>query len=164
MAARRGISVLDLLAPAVGAPAGIQALVPEDIAGVLEKLSVLEHRSTTSANAHIHYGTLKSLQELGIPGLDSFIMEGSAITQGLPFQLALTRKAPTGAETLEPPPSAFQLDLFFDRLAIRIPAGVLRPAKVVKAQGATPSYLIIDPDKKQVRIVGAGVVRIASTP
>src|SRR5438067_10782239 len=111
--ARRGISILDLLAPVVGH--GSQNLVPADMATALENLSVVEHRSTTSTGAHMHYGTLQSAQELGVPGMDKWVIKGSGLTEGLPFQLSLTRAATPTLPALEATPTAWQLDLFFER-------------------------------------------------
>ena len=168
--AKRGISVLDLLGPAIGAPSAAQALIPADIASFLEKLSVIEHTSTSSTGAHVHYGTLQSAKDvLGLPGLDDFIVESSALTEGLPFQLTVTRAAipapaAVGGFTIEAGATAFQLDLFFDRLSIRIHRSILRPADRIPSSGSTPAYLVPDGGRSQVRIVGSGTIRIASTP
>jgi hypothetical protein len=65
MSPRRGISLLDLFT----LPPGFQALLPQDLAGSLETLAVLDYSSTTSDETYIHHDTIQALAET-LPALD----------------------------------------------------------------------------------------------
>ena len=88
--ALRGISILDLLAtvPGVG-------LIPSDVSEQLENLAILDHRSTTSLAVYTHYGTIRSVADMGLPALQSWPVEIPGLNRGLPFQLTFTRAVAT---------------------------------------------------------------------
>ncbi len=135
---RRGISLLDLF----NLPPGAQALLPDQIAAQLEGLAVLDHRASVSPDAFIHHGMLQSIGEgFALPGLRDWLLEIPGINTGVPFQLVFTRAvrttAPATGEVLEPAPDTFQLDLFLDLFAIRIPG--LEPATVEENSGRANS-------------------------
>lgn len=69
MVKRRGISVLDLVS---FVPAGAQALIPDDVAGLLESFAVLDHHPITSDDAYVHFGTVQS------PTIDLLRITGSS--------------------------------------------------------------------------------------
>jgi len=156
----RGVSLLDLLA----LPPGSQNLIPSDIRTELDKLSVLEYHSSTSPDAHIYFGTVRSLGDAFFASSLNWPIELPGLNVGVPFQLTRRRRPPdTGAgENLEPAPDNFQIDLFLDRVSIVVPG--LRPAKFVDSSGITAAHLVVDSSKKNVRIAGTGTIRIASNP
>src|SRR4051794_9501381 len=117
MPAKLGISVLDLIGVL---PPGSDLLIPADIEAQLEKLAVLEYRSTTTDDVHIHYGTVQSLADEWLPSLRNWPVELPLINAGVAFQMVRTR-APKGANTLEPAATSFFIDLFLNRIAITIP-------------------------------------------
>ena len=155
--ALRGISILDLLATVPGA-----GLIPSDVSEQLENLAILEHRSTISGEAYIHYGTIRSVAaDIGLPALQSWPVEIPGLNQGLPFQLTFTRATATTGSTLEAAPSEWRLDLLIDQVSIVIPD--LRPAKPAGGSGVDALHLVPDASRSRVRIYGSGVFRIAST-
>ena len=152
--AKRGISLLDLASPFPGA----QALVPDDLAGRLENLGVISHRSTVSAGAIVHAGVVQPIADLGFPSLRNWDVEVPGLNTGLPFRLVRTRTAPGAGQTLEPAGSSAFVDLVVDRIAITVPG--LRPATLVPTAPAVVAHLLPDTSRSGVKIVGAGVVRI----
>lgn len=155
---RRGISLLDLLT----LPPGAQSLLPDDLASQLEKFAVVDIRSTTSPAAIFHYGTVQSVADVGLPALRNWPAEIPGLNTGIPFQLSLLRTPPGAGQNLEPGPAGFRLDLFLQRVSIIVPG--LRPATRVPASGVTPSHLVADRSRSRVRIVGSGILRLASNP
>jgi hypothetical protein len=160
MAGRRGISLLDLVAPRPG----LQALVPDDVAARLEELAVIDHRATASAAAFLHHGTLQPLGDsVGLPALDGWPVEVPGLSTGLPFRLSRRRRqADAGAgDTWEPAAQEVTLDLILERVAFVFPG--LRAARRVPAVPgtATAAHLAADPDRTSVRLTGSGVLRIA---
>jgi hypothetical protein len=152
--AKRGISLLDLAAPFPGA----QALLPDDLAGRLENLSVVSHRSTVSPGAVVHAGVVQPIADLGFPSLRDWDVEVPGLNAGLPFRLVRTRAQPGAGQTLEPAGSSSFVDLFVDRIAITVPG--LRPATLVPTAPAGVAHLVPDSTRTGVKIVGSGVVRI----
>ncbi len=152
MIIRRGISLLDLL----DLPPGSQALLPASLASQFDRLSIIDHRSTISASAYIHHGTLLADDTLALP----LGIQVPGLNTGLPFQLTMFRAAASSSENLEPKSPKIQLDLILSRVAIEFPG--LRPARFVDAAGAAPAHLVPDLSRQLVRIVGSGVLRIRS--
>jgi hypothetical protein len=158
MASPQGLSILDLL----GLPPGSPHLIPKDILAELDKLSILEFQSTTSPDAHIYHGIVRSLGDAFFPSSLNWPIELPLLNAGVPFQLTRPRKAPTGGQNLEPAPDGFQIDLFLDHVAFVVPG--LKPALQIDSAGVTAAHLVRDPFRSQVRIVGSGTLRIASNP
>lgn len=152
--ANRGISLLDLAAPSPGS----QAVVPGDLAARLENLAVVSHQATTSPGAVIHSGVIQPIADLGFPSLRNWDVEVPGLNAGLPFRLVRSRTSPGAGQTLEPAGSGSFLDLVVDRIAIVIPG--LRPATLVPSAPASVAHLVPDTTRTNVKIVGAGVVRI----
>ena len=153
----RGISLLDLLATVPGA-----GLIPSDVADQLENLAVLDHTSTASAGAFVHYGTVRSVADMGLPALQSWPVEIPGLNEGLPFQLTFTRAATaTSGSTLEGAPTEWRLDLMLKQVSIVIPD--LKPAKPAGGSGVNALHLVADATRSRVRIYGSGTFRIAST-
>jgi hypothetical protein len=154
--ALRGISILDLLGSVPGA-----SLIPDDVADQLENLAILDHSSTTSGGAYVHYGTVRSVADMGLPALQSWPVEVPGLNEGLPFQLTFTRASPTAGSSLEAAPTEWRLDLLLNEVSIVIPD--LKPAKPAGGSGVDALHLVADPARSRVRIFGSGVLRIAST-
>ncbi len=152
--AKRGISILDLAEP----PPGSQAIIPDALAEQLENLAVVSHASTTSPGAIIHTGVVQPLSDLGFPALRGWPVEVPGLNTGLPFRLVRTRSAPAAGQTLEPAGASAFLDLVVDRIAIAVPG--LRPATLVPSAPGVVAHLLADTTRKNVKIVGSGVVRI----
>lgn len=152
--AKRGISILDLAEP----PPGSQAIIPDLLAAQLENLSVVSHGSTTSPGAIIHTGVVQPLADLGFPALRGWDVEVPGLNTGLPFRLVRTRTASAAGQTLEPAGASAFLDLVVDRIAIAVPG--LRPATLVPSAPGVVAHLLPDTTRKNVKIVGSGVVRI----
>ena len=153
----RGISLLDLLATVPGA-----GLIPSDVANQLENLAVLDHTSTASGGAFVHYGTVRSVADMGLPALQSWPVEIPGLNEGLPFQLTFTRAAATtSGSTLEGAPTEWRLDLMLKQVSIVIPD--LKPAKPAGGSGVNALHLVADASRSRVRIYGSGTFRIAST-
>lgn len=152
--ARRGISLLDLIAPFPGS----QAVLPEDLAARLENLAVIYYKATSSTGAHVHEGVVQPVSDLGFPALRNWPVEVPGLNAGLPFRLVRTRGASVSAPGIEPAGANVFVDLIVDRIAITIPG--LRPATLVPSAPAVAAHLVADGSRKDVRIVGSGVVRI----
>ncbi len=152
--ATRGITLLDLFAPWPGS----QSLLPDALAGKLENLAVVEHRSTVSAGAFVHEGVVQPIADLGFPALRNWPVEVPGLNAGLPFRLVRTRIPTPPGQILEPAADAAFLDLVVDRIAITVPG--LKPARLVPPAAAAPAHLLPDGTRTDVRIVGSGVVRI----
>jgi len=157
MAPIRGMLLLDLIPGAPGS-----GLIPHDVAERLGAMAVLEYQASTTGQAHIYHGMLAPVADVaGLPGLRNWPVDIPGLNSGIPFQLMVKRVQPGAGQNLEPAPTDWRLDLILDRVAITIPG--LRPAVRVEGSGVTATHLIADPQHQNVRIVGGGVFRIAST-
>lgn len=153
MTGKLGISLLDLL----DLPSFTNTLISDSLAAQLEAFSIIDHRSTTSDDAFIHYGTVQALSEsLELPSLRNWPVQIPGVHNGIPFQL--TRQRSDITNTLEPSAEAFNLDLFLDRISIVVPG--LKPAQRVASGDLSPRHLVLDPKRDTVRIYGSGVLRL----
>lgn len=137
MAAKRGISILDLIGYA---PPGAQNLLPDEVAGFLEQLAVLDHHSMTSGTAFVHFGTVQA-GDIALPRVtgSSKPVEAPDLTRGVYFRLFFPRASRGPGQNVEPPPSAFVLDLILDPVAMEFES--LVPARFAPAAGVTPAHL-----------------------
>ncbi|MGB1277518.1 MAG: hypothetical protein ACPG77_17375 [Nannocystaceae bacterium] len=157
MTLRRGITILDLIDQL---PPGAQGFIPAQIAEFLESLAIVDLASSTSAEHYVHRGQVQSLVEAGLNLGNDFPLELPGLNKGLRFQFSCTRaSADTDAgENLEPKPSAWQLDLVLERVAIPF---IGQPATRVPSAPAQPPHLLPDTSKTRVMLYGRGVLRIA---
>jgi hypothetical protein len=160
LSARRGISILDLLA----LPPGLDVVLPEKITRGLESLAVLDYSSTTSDGVYVHYGTVQALSDGLLPQLDhGWTVRAPGLNKGLPFQLTVRRNPPVGAENVEPAPSAYLLDLFLDQVEVELP--FVRPARLVSGPAIAAHLEDIPADQgpRIVKLVGGGTLRIQAS-
>jgi len=154
---RRGVSILDLIG---WAPPGSLAMVPADVAQLLEKMAVLDLRTLESQGAFIHQGTLRS--PLGtLPPSGGREVDTSELRYGVPFQLAFRRVTPTAGQTVEPAPTGFTLDLLLNRVSIPMPFAA---ARLVPSDGVHPAHLVKAAGGRRVRLVASGVYRFELSP
>lgn len=154
---RRGISILDLIG---WAPPDSLAMVPADVARVLEQLAVLDVRTLESPRAFIHQGTLRS--PLGtLPPTNGREVDTSDLRYGVPFQLAFRRATLGAGQTVEPAPTGFTLDLLLNRVSVPMP---FTAAQLVPAEGVHPAHLVKDVTGRKVRLVASGVYRFELRP
>lgn len=161
---KRGITLMDLFLPA-----GAQALIPDAVASQLSRMVVIDHRSVTTPETFVHTGLIQSIADSGLPALNNWPVEAPGLNRGLKFQLTFVRdrRAPADpARALEPAALSFQLDLFLERVAIKLIAPgsgrpLLRAARLVADDGANPAHLEPEETRQEVRIVGDAVMRLA---
>ncbi|MGB6231738.1 MAG: hypothetical protein WBF53_16600 [Litorimonas sp.] len=139
---------------------------PDKIANLLRRFNAVGLSSTLSPASIFHSGHLQpvsSLVGMGENGLDIGIgrLHLPALTRGVPFHLSLERAALGGTETLEGPPSRWQLDLVLNVVDLEI-AG-LKPATFVPASGTTTRHLVPDGGDKGVHIRGTGTLRLSQS-
>jgi hypothetical protein len=136
-------------------------MVPEELADLLGILTVLDHRSTTSDAAYIHYGTLQApLDALNVDMRD-WVVQAPGITTGLPFRLVVERIAEDASQNqnLEPVGPRWRIDIYIDDLRVVFPG--LRAARRIQSTTA-PTYLEADPHNSRVWVIGRAVMRVAS--
>ncbi len=157
MSTRRGIGIPDLL-PQTSGPA---LQVPDGIVEQLGVLTILDHRSTTSADFFLHEGTLQSAADALDMDTANWPIRIPGLTQGLPFRLAIARsQAAAGAE--EPVPLLWTLDIEVWNVEVLIPG--VHAARPAGGTGVTPLTLQATGTTdatKRVFLVGSGVVRVS---
>ena len=156
MPKKRGISILDL----IGLPPGSGMIIPTVISDQLENFAVLDYSAVTAGDVHIHRGTVQSIADSYLPALRNWPVQAPMLNTGLPFQLIRRRTLLVAPNNIEPAAQGWQIDLFLDRISVTIPG--LKPAMRVEASGTTPRHLVPDPNRKDVRIVGGGTLRLVS--
>lgn len=158
MAVRRGISILDLLPQTTD----LAGFVPDDIVEQLGVLTVLDHRSTSSADFFLHEGTLQSLADALDIDTSTWSIRIPGLTQGLPFRLALRRAAPV-AGGQEAAPSLWALDIDVWDVEVEIPE--VRGAKQAGGTGVDPLHLVPLTDRNNVPtpvfLVARGTLRVS---
>lgn len=163
--AARGISLLDLLP----LPGGAQAVLPAEVAGPLENLAIVEHRSSTQPWAYVHHGRVTSFADVAeLPGMASWPVKVPGLNVGVPFVLTLWRPAAgvpaSPADTaLEGEPVGFVLDLLLDDVRIEVPG--LQAARVVGdvlGTGRPARLQRVEANSGRVELVGGAILRVAS--
>ena len=131
---------------------GVNDLLPADLADRLSQLGIDNVTTSTTGDVTVIRGTVRPLTDRGLPQLGTLPIEAPGINGGLRAQLAVRRNG-SGQVT------QWALDLDLDRLAIAVPG--LRPAREVR-EPARATRLADEPSRRDVRIVGRGVLRIAA--
>ncbi|XKE46151.1 hypothetical protein LG302_03145 [Halomonas organivorans] len=157
MPRQAGIPLLELFS----AVDQVNSVLPQAVGDFFGRFAVIGHTSRRSPGAIIHQGRLQALDEsldADSQGFDVGIgtLSLPLIHTGLPFQLSLQRQAV--ADNLEPPPDAWQLDLFLADFSLSVDG--LQPALFVEETGTTPRHLLRDPNNDRVRITGSAVLRL----
>ena len=131
---------------------GVNDLLPADLADRLSQLGIDNVTTSTNGDVTVIRGTVRPLTDRGLPQLGMLPIEAPGINGGLRAQLAVRRNG-SGQVT------QWAVDLDLDRLAIAVPG--LRPAREVR-EPARATRLADEPSRRDVRIVGRGVLRIAA--
>src|SRR5262245_5869223 len=158
MSIRLGISILDLLPQTTRL--AIQA--PDAVVEQIGVLTILEHRSTTSADFFLHEGVLQSPADALDIDTGSWPIKIPGLTQGLPFRLAIQRGSPPPAGQEEAAPQLWTLDIEVWDVEVLIPG--VQAARTIGGTGATPLSLEATGKTdagKRVFVVGRGVVRVS---
>lgn len=150
-------------------PGGAQAVLPAEVAGPLENLAIVEHRSSTQPWAYVHHGKVTSFADVAeLPGMASWPVNVPGLNVGVPFVLTLWRPAPgappTPADTaIEGEPVGFVLDLLLDDVRIEVPG--LQAARVVGdvlGTGRPARLQRVQAGGGKVELVGGAILRVAS--
>lgn len=131
---------------------GVNDLLPADLADRLSQLGIDNVTTSTTGDVTVIRGTVRPLTDRGLPQLGTLPIEAPGINGGLRAQLAVRRNG-SGQVT------QWAVDLDLDRLAIAVPG--VRPAREVR-EPARATRLADEPSRRDVRIVGRGVLRIAA--
>ena len=142
----------------------INDALPQDVQDFIDQFAAVNHSVVRSDGAVFHHGSLRAIADaveqiptefnIGIGKLSLPLLQ-----TGIPFQLSFPRTAFT--TNLEPAPAAWRLDLSLSVFVLTLEA--LEPALFVADAGATPRHLVRDPNRDEVRITGAAVLRIEKT-
>lgn len=158
MASTAGIPLIDLL----DLSSSVESALPDRVREFVERFVAVGHEASHSDAAVFHRGTLQALDD-GFDEIDTGFEIGIGrlslplVHEGIPFQLAFERAPIAG--NLEPAASAWRLDLSLSVFTLVVTG--LRPAIFVPDSGTTPRHLLPDPKRKEVRITGSAVLRIA---
>ena len=158
MVARLGISILDLLPQTTD----LANFVPDEAVERLGVLTVVEHRSTTSAEFSLHSGTLQALADILDIDTGDAAVKIPGLTQGLPFRLALRRGA-LRADGQEGPPTTWTLDVSVSNVEVLLPG--LQAARQAGGSGLEVLHLERlkpdpeNPNKTKVFLIASGVLR-----
>lgn len=139
----------------------INDALPQDVQNFIDQFAAVNHSVVRSDGAVFHHGSLRAISDsidliptefnIGIGKLSLPLLQ-----TGVPFQLAFPRAAFT--TTLEPAPATWRLDLSLSVFVLTLEG--LEPALFVADAGATPRHLVRDPNRDEVRITGAAILRI----
>lgn len=167
-----GVSLLELLADL---PEASRGPLGGPVRSLLQGLSAVEFRSWATGRHFVHAGVVQSLETHGLPVEAGLPLELPGLQRGVPFTLTFLRPgdddgddgtADPGTIPVEPPPAGWILDLFVERIglrledpipAIRIPSAPGRPARLVPADGGITART---GGGGGVRFLARGVVRL----
>lgn len=131
---------------------GVKDLLPGDLADKLKDLGVTIDSNTVNGDVRVIRGSVLPLSDRGLPQLGALPLQAPGLSSGLRFQLAVRRPG-------NGPVDAWALDLDLDRVTLLVPG--LRPARE-KREPARATRLEDEPSRRDVRVVGRGVLRIAA--
>jgi len=142
----RGISVFDILG---WGPPGSNALLPDDVKSLFQKLQLIDHNSVTTESSYVHFGKVRiddsvvgilptdALKLPKIPG-NNFEPEAPELNRGVYFRLLFRRRPTSGAENVEPLSLAWTFHLLLDPISY---VTDLVPAELIPAAGVSRATL-----------------------
>lgn len=116
----RGIEILDLIPDL---PPGAQGILPDEIAGFLNRISIVEHTTITTQDWFTHGGVLQGATDQGLQLPANLPLTLPGLNAGVPFQLSWPRTpaSTSDPEELEPGPDRWILDIYVGRISVPFP-------------------------------------------